>query len=302
MAKLTYRKVSPLFWTGSTGRSLREAGPEVRLMALYLLTGPHSHMCGIYHLPIAYLANDLRRTFEGASKDLQKCVDMGFCAYDSDVEVVWVINMMRMQIGESVPSGDNRIKYIYKHLDNLPYTPLIRNFVDTYSQSHNLQMKGLTKDLPKDLSKPVTEYSTSSTPPYPPLGESCAPTLFEPSGTSPKTSGVSPKQKKPKRDIDKTGSYSDDFLAFWEAYPVKKGKGKAWEHYQKKIDYGLPPIDELIKIIEKHKRSYDWTRENGLYIPMPATFLNQRRWEDEASPNKSSHRDDERKPLRLEDL
>jgi hypothetical protein len=27
--------------------------------------------------------------------------------------------------------------------------------------------------------------------------------------------------------------------------------------------------------------SADWTKNNGQYIPLPATYLNGRRWEDE---------------------
>ena len=33
--------------------------------------------------------------------------------------------------------------------------------------------------------------------------------------------------------------------------------------------------------ISAQKRSRQWTENNGQYIPNPATWLNQRRWEDE---------------------
>ena len=35
--------------------------------------------------------------------------------------------------------------------------------------------------------------------------------------------------------------------------------------------------------VARKKISYDWTKENGRFIPMPATYLNQRRWEDQAT-------------------
>lgn len=33
--------------------------------------------------------------------------------------------------------------------------------------------------------------------------------------------------------------------------------------------------------MERWKRSADWQRDGGRFIPYPATFLSQRRWEDE---------------------
>lgn len=68
------------------------------------------------------------------------------------------------------------------------------------------------------------------------------------------------------------------FIVFWDEYPKKRGKGaaeKAW----KKIDPAVVP--DLMKALEKHKMSADWTKDGGKYIPYPATWLNQRRWEDE---------------------
>ena len=39
---------------------------------------------------------------------------------------------------------------------------------------------------------------------------------------------------------------------------------------------------ELIKTaLVWQKKSGQWKKENGQYIPHPATYINQRRWEDE---------------------
>jgi hypothetical protein len=37
----------------------------------------------------------------------------------------------------------------------------------------------------------------------------------------------------------------------------------------------------MVKAIEVQKKSEQWQRDNGQYIPHPSTWLNQRRWEDE---------------------
>ncbi len=76
------------------------------------------------------------------------------------------------------------------------------------------------------------------------------------------------------------------FEAFWGAYPRKVGKGaaeKAWG----KIRPSQKLLAEMLEAIDRAKRSEQWQREGGKYIPNPATWLNQRRWEDELPPNPS---------------
>lgn len=70
------------------------------------------------------------------------------------------------------------------------------------------------------------------------------------------------------------------FAVFWEAYPKKKDKANAQKAFRK-VDV---PIEVLLNAIEKQKKSADWQKENGRYIPYPTTWLNGRRWEDDADP------------------
>jgi len=69
--------------------------------------------------------------------------------------------------------------------------------------------------------------------------------------------------------------YCPNFIAFWNKYPRKEGKGKAWESWQAK----KPPIEQVLATLEKYKRSEQW--KDLQFVPMPATWLNQSRWEDE---------------------
>lgn len=75
----------------------------------------------------------------------------------------------------------------------------------------------------------------------------------------------------------------DRFARFWEAYPRKVGKGAAEKAFSK-----LHPTEELLtamlRAIQAQKQSSQWQRDGGQYIPHPATWLNQLRWEDEPEP------------------
>ncbi|ENO4828451.1 DNA-binding protein, partial [Escherichia coli] len=53
-----YATISPQFWLGETGRKLRKSGPECMVVALYMMTSPHSNMLGLYYLPVLYIAHE----------------------------------------------------------------------------------------------------------------------------------------------------------------------------------------------------------------------------------------------------
>ena len=69
------------------------------------------------------------------------------------------------------------------------------------------------------------------------------------------------------------------WAAFWTAYPKKKSPGAA-ERAWKKIK--LSDVPAIMAAVEARRNSHDWTKENRQYCPYPATFLNQRQWEDES--------------------
>ncbi len=81
--------------------------------------------------------------------------------------------------------------------------------------------------------------------------------------------------------------YKDaNFRAFWNAYPNKTGKGSAWKSWQKlKVSDVLSK--RIIASVEAHKNTRQWKNENGRFIPNPATFLNQRRFDDEVEKSSS---------------
>ena len=72
----------------------------------------------------------------------------------------------------------------------------------------------------------------------------------------------------------------ENFEAFYKAYPKKVGKANVEKWFNKNN-----PDEKLFKLmmnkLELFKRSPDWLKDNGQFIPYPSTWLNQKRWEDE---------------------
>ena len=71
------------------------------------------------------------------------------------------------------------------------------------------------------------------------------------------------------------------FNRFWTAYPAKKAKPAALKAFNR-LKASEELTNQIIADIEKQKASEQWQKNGGQFIPMPATYLNQRRWEDEA--------------------
>ena len=81
-------------------------------------------------------------------------------------------------------------------------------------------------------------------------------------------------------DIDKDKEDIYAFDAFWSVYPKKKAKEAARKAWAKlKPDESLGK--EIIQAVMESAKTKDWLKENGKYIPYPATYLNGKRWEDE---------------------
>jgi hypothetical protein len=72
---------------------------------------------------------------------------------------------------------------------------------------------------------------------------------------------------------------NDVFDTFWKAYPRKVNKPgalKAWKN--KKLN---DSIDIILAGLERWKASRQWVKDGGQFIPHPATWINQERWNDD---------------------
>ena len=113
------------------------------------------------------------------------------------------------------------------------------------------------------------------------------------------------KPKETKRFLDKPRKPDTDtdtpvelrFDEFWNAYPKKVGKQyalKAWN----KIKPTAELHETIMQAVDRQKRSDQWRRENGRYIPNPATWLNGGYWDnsEEVSMDAGDQRDPDRDP------
>jgi len=72
-------------------------------------------------------------------------------------------------------------------------------------------------------------------------------------------------------------TYLCSFDEFWSAYPKKTGKDAALKAWKLK----KPRIDDVMYALSWQRKSWQWLKDDGQFIPNPATYINQGRWQDE---------------------
>jgi len=82
---------------------------------------------------------------------------------------------------------------------------------------------------------------------------------------------------KPTEKTGRNQSAPVGFEAFWASYPRKVGKQAAARNWKRL----RPSLDLVLKALAWQVKSEQWTRDGGAFIPHPATWLSQGRWEDE---------------------
>lgn len=91
---------------------------------------------------------------------------------------------------------------------------------------------------------------------------------------------VKDKEEVKNKEKEKEREQENWFNQFWSVYPRKDDKSssrKAWN----KIDVTEDLLKTILSKIEKAKETDQWNRDDGQYIPLPTTWLNKRRWENE---------------------
>ncbi len=77
-----------------------------------------------------------------------------------------------------------------------------------------------------------------------------------------------------------TPATPDLFDVFWATYPKKKAKDEARKAFAKrKPDQAL--VDLMLTAIAWQSKTEQWAKDGGKFIPFPATWLNDGRWQDE---------------------
>lgn len=208
------------------------------------------------------------------------------CLCACDCAGIFEVNpiMMSAQIGDKITEQDIFSAFGNRIIPLSGYKAIIVDFV--YFQCGGELKQGcrphdaIIKRL-KEVGMEVADLQSACThelrfTPYPD-----GPRIVKPAPAVPEIPRATP-EKKP----DDTAEVTDMFVSFWKAYPRHEAKQSAYKKFCVIIRDTKPEerkalVGTMIAAVVKQRQSDQWMKDNGQYIPMPTTWLNQRRWEDE---------------------
>lgn len=152
----------------------------------------------------------------------------------------------------------------------------VANHRERYKERYsNAQCNGYSNGYPP--------LSPSSPPFLPPSPLPPEPPISSPPYNPPSPSSISPA---PPRKARAKGRPDAEFDAFWSAYPRKDGKQSARKAFDK-VPSSIS-VELLVSAIRRQECSDQWKHDSGRFIPLPSTWLNQARWEDEGLKREDS--------------
>lgn len=150
-----FGKVYSTFWTSETTRNLSD---RARLLAVYLLSGPHTNMLGCFRLPDGYVIEDLRWNQQTVSKGFAELFRKGFATRDEGSKWVLVRRFLRWNPIEN-PNQGKSVARLFEQIPNeLALKSELANILeqcgDKFPQTVLERFRNGSPTVPETVSKP----------------------------------------------------------------------------------------------------------------------------------------------------
>jgi hypothetical protein len=255
-----YGRVHSNFWNSADIRSLDDDG---RILALYLLTNPHSNAIGAYLLPDSYIADDLQWSLERVRQTLCQTVSKGFCKRFRDGRHIVICSHLKwnpienpnvakaaLKQCEQIPTDDPAFQCVFNGLER--YRDRFGNDWETVSKRYGKPFR-----IPKPYPKPKPE-------PKPKPGP------------------------KPEPEPNLPSLRSDDgFEDWWRHVPKKVEKQAARKAFDAILKKGASTFPELMNGIQRYAAACEGKEPK--FIKHPTTWLSKGCWSDEEAPETERH-------------
>jgi hypothetical protein len=303
MAKERYRKISVRMWNDREFMSLSN---DAKLIWVYILTCPAMLPFGAMRATMAGMAEELGMEPKGFREGFQELLGKGLAKHCPKALCLVVPKFIQ----HNMPENPNVITSWRESIHMAPECDLLDIHMSLVAQ----QVKGLPEPFVKAFAKafpipfgkgmPIQEQEQEqlqeqdNTPLPPSPGgsvdgeEEMQQEIEQPSHQPPSFQSLPnpnpPIPPPPPSRSRLTVAQMQRFEQWYRQYPKKVSRGqaeKAWLTVERMNDVD---VDGMVDKLEEQKGSPDWLKENGRYIPHPATYLNAKKWLDEADAPESS--------------
>jgi hypothetical protein len=171
-----------------------------------------------------------------------------------DSSVLWVRNGLRHDPFMALADQKHR-RAVERHVAELPHSPIVLSFCDYYKIARPFEGSAQVDfhvRTPFEAQKQIQKQKTET------------------------------EREKEDSHLAKSEP-ATGFEAFWAAYPRKVSKADARRAWQR-LAPAVALQATMLAALATQRVCADWLRENGRFIPYPATWLNGQRWLDECAP------------------
>ena len=126
---MVYRTVDTRFWSDPKVRGL---GRQSRYLFLYLMTNGHTHLSGIYYLPFPIIQFETGMDVEQVTAAMDELSTEKLTSFDPENHIIWVVNMLRWQIGWGGRKNPKNMKAVANQLESLHECAIIDCFLKYY--------------------------------------------------------------------------------------------------------------------------------------------------------------------------
>lgn len=272
-----YGQIQSAFWQSEDAGKLSDRG---KLLASYLLTGPHTNGVGCFRLTDGYLLDDLKWSPETVSETLSELFEIAFAIrFNGVIFIPKFLHWNRIINGNIAKARFGDWESISKGRAKAFAARAMLEYSDLWSDAHRKVLETVSETVTETVSElfrnPFLKVENQNPTPSHPI----PPNPLSSKSANPNDFALVPPvdpPAKPARTVKvKPASRFDEF---WAAYPRKVGRKAA----QKAFDKLAPNAELLVAILAAlaaQAKSPKWITEPQ-FVPHASTWLNGQRWED----------------------
>lgn len=148
----TYGSIQTCFWENPSTENLSD---QAKLLATYLLTGPHTNMIGCFRLPLGYITIDLNWDLLKVVKAKKELAETHFITYDETFELIIIHDFLKWNRVQNPKQGSSAQKLFNAVPTQSTILPLLVQALLTYSSHFKC-------DFLKHLKELATSYGYCS--------------------------------------------------------------------------------------------------------------------------------------------
>lgn len=234
-----YAQIQCAFWVHP---KIKELSHNAKLLAAYLISGPHSNGLGCYRLPLQYINSDLNWRTSTATKAMRELSEIDFCDYCESTQIVFMPNFMRWNSFKNKNVATARQKEFNQLPSNLRFMERLACSCLEFGEHWSKQFENHLQTV-------------SNTDQYQPLTEQNQPTAYD----------------------QQTDSKPSRFCDFWNVYPKKVDQKKSEQLWKtKSLDSHAQMI--IDDVVNRKAKDHRWLNQ---YVPSPKNYLENENWHDE---------------------